>query len=52
MVGRQLFVFLTDEVIPHLGVYQRIMQLVKQELYGKSKKVFVNDTETLIIAAA
>ena len=24
-----------DEVIPHLGVYQRVMQLVRRELHGK-----------------
>ena len=29
------YAYPVDELIPCLGAYQRVMQLLKQELYGK-----------------
>lgn len=33
---------LSDEVVPYLGAYQRVMQMIKNELHGKC-----NETGTL-----
>ena len=30
------YMFATDDLIVHLGVYQRVMKIIREELYGRS----------------